>query len=149
MQIKCAPHQWPRGSALKTGRQVVPGSNPDRAYRPSHSEFSVDFSEIRENTGQDLLDIRHSSRRSRFHVRTIALNPITQSNPHQICVLAIQYYGCFLFCYFKSVPLLFYFSGERGEEGKKEVIKRVSRRSINIKDAVLDKFSKYCFALKF
>ena len=36
---------------LKTGRREVPGSNPVRACRPSHSEFSVDFSETGVNTG--------------------------------------------------------------------------------------------------
>ena len=36
---------------LRTGRREVPGSNPGRACRPSHSEFSVVFSETRVNTG--------------------------------------------------------------------------------------------------
>ena len=36
---------------LKTGRRMVIGSNPDRASRPSRSEFSVVFSETRVNTG--------------------------------------------------------------------------------------------------
>ena len=36
---------------LETGRWEVPGSNPGRACRPSRSEFSVVFSETRENTG--------------------------------------------------------------------------------------------------
>ena len=36
---------------LKTGRPVVPGSNPSRACRPSRSEFSVVFSETSVNTG--------------------------------------------------------------------------------------------------
>ena len=37
--------------ALKTGRREMPGSNPDRACRPSCSEFSVVFSETRINAG--------------------------------------------------------------------------------------------------
>ena len=41
----------------------MPGSNPDRACRPSHSEFSVFFSETRVNTGQDPLE-RPPSRRA-------------------------------------------------------------------------------------
>ena len=36
---------------LKTGRREVSASNPGRACRPSHSEFSVVFSESRVNTG--------------------------------------------------------------------------------------------------
>ena len=36
---------------LKTRRGEVPGSNPGRACRPSHMEFSVVFSETRANTG--------------------------------------------------------------------------------------------------
>ena len=45
------PHQWLRGSALKTGRREVPDSIPGRACRSSRSEFSVVFSETRLNTG--------------------------------------------------------------------------------------------------
>ena len=37
-------HQWPRGSALKTGRRQVPSSIPGRACRPNRSEFFVVFS---------------------------------------------------------------------------------------------------------
>ena len=44
-------HQWPSDSALKTYRREVPGSIPNRACRPSRSEFSVFFSETRENAG--------------------------------------------------------------------------------------------------
>ena len=36
---------------LKTDRGEMSGSNPGRACRPSHSEFSVVFSETRVNTG--------------------------------------------------------------------------------------------------
>ena len=36
---------------LETGRQENPGSNPGHTCRPSRSEFSVVFSEIRVNTG--------------------------------------------------------------------------------------------------
>ena len=36
---------------LETGRREVPGSNPGCACRPSHSEFSVVFSETRVNMG--------------------------------------------------------------------------------------------------
>ena len=43
------------GSALKTGTQEVPGSIPNRACRPRHSEFSVVFSESRLNKGYDPL----------------------------------------------------------------------------------------------
>ena len=45
-----APHQWQSGSVLKTGRREVPGSIPGGACRPSHSKFSVVFSETRVNT---------------------------------------------------------------------------------------------------
>ena len=41
---------------LKTGRREVPGSNHGRACRPSRSEFSVFFSEIRVNAGWDPLE---------------------------------------------------------------------------------------------
>ena len=41
---------------LKTGRREVPGYNPGCACRPSRSEFSVVFSEIRVNTGYDPLE---------------------------------------------------------------------------------------------
>ena len=43
------------GSALKTGRREMPGSNPSRAFRSNRSEFSVVFSKTRLNTGQDPL----------------------------------------------------------------------------------------------
>ena len=49
-------HQWPSGSALKTGRREVPGAIPGRACRPSRSDFLWFFSETRVNTGQDLLE---------------------------------------------------------------------------------------------
>ena len=42
------PHQWLRS---KTGRREVTGSFLGRACQPSHSEFSVVFSETRTNTG--------------------------------------------------------------------------------------------------
>ena len=45
------PHQWPSGSALKTGRREVPVSNPGRACRLSPSEYSMVFSETHLNTG--------------------------------------------------------------------------------------------------
>ena len=41
---------------LKTERREVPGSNPCRACRPSRLEFSLVFSEIRVNTGEDPLE---------------------------------------------------------------------------------------------
>ena len=41
---------------LKTGRREVPGSNPGRACRPSHSEFSMIFFETSVNTGYDPLE---------------------------------------------------------------------------------------------
>ena len=41
---------------LKTGRREAPGSNPGRACRTSHSEFSMVFSETRVNTSQDPLE---------------------------------------------------------------------------------------------
>ena len=50
----CSSSRTPTsGTAVtfKTGRREVPGSNPGRACRPSRSEFSVVFSEIRINTG--------------------------------------------------------------------------------------------------
>ena len=47
------PHQWLRS---KTVRLEVPGSFVGRACRPSLSEFSVVFSEIRVNTGWDPLE---------------------------------------------------------------------------------------------
>ena len=45
------PKQWRSGSALKTGRQEVPGSIPSRACRTSRPEFPGVFSETRVNTG--------------------------------------------------------------------------------------------------
>ena len=36
---------------LKSSRREVPGSNPGRAYRPSHLVFSVVFFETRINRG--------------------------------------------------------------------------------------------------
>ena len=45
------PHLLRSGSALKTGRRVLPRSIPDLACRPSCSEFSVVFSKTRLNTG--------------------------------------------------------------------------------------------------
>ena len=50
------PHQWLSGSALKTGRQQVPGSIPGSACRPSSSEFSMILSETPVNTGYDPLE---------------------------------------------------------------------------------------------
>ena len=44
-------HQWPNGSALKTGRREELGKIPGRACRTSRSEFSVVFSETLVNTG--------------------------------------------------------------------------------------------------
>ena len=41
---------------FKTGRQEVPGSIPACACRPCRSEFSVDFSESRVNTGWNPLE---------------------------------------------------------------------------------------------
>ena len=41
---------------LKTGRLEVPGSKPGHACRHSRSEFSMVFSKIRVNTGQDPLE---------------------------------------------------------------------------------------------
>ena len=49
-------HQWPRCSALKSGRREVPGSVLDRACRPCRSEFSMVFSETRVNTSQNPLE---------------------------------------------------------------------------------------------
>ena len=49
------PHQWRNGSALKTSRREVPGSDPGGACRLSRSEFSVAFSETRVKTGKDTL----------------------------------------------------------------------------------------------
>ena len=51
--IFCLLFQGPTSGGvvtLKTGRRQVPGSNPGRACRPSHSEFSLVFSETRLNT---------------------------------------------------------------------------------------------------
>ena len=45
------PHQWPSGSALKSGMWEVPGSTPGCACQPSCSEFSVVFSETGVNMG--------------------------------------------------------------------------------------------------
>ena len=46
--IKCS---GPIGSELKTGRREEPNSIASRACRLNRSEFSVVFSETRENTG--------------------------------------------------------------------------------------------------
>ena len=48
--------QWLCGSALKTGRREVPGSIPNHACQPSHSEFPVVFSKTLLNSGYDHLD---------------------------------------------------------------------------------------------
>ena len=52
---KFTPHQWPSGSAPKTGRREMPGSISGRSCRPSRSEFSLVFSETRVNTDKDPL----------------------------------------------------------------------------------------------
>ena len=44
------PHQWPSGSALKTGGREMPGSISGRTCRPSLSELSSVFSEINVST---------------------------------------------------------------------------------------------------
>ena len=50
--MSSCPFLAPEVAALKkTGRREVPGSFLGRASRPSRSEFSVVFSETRENTG--------------------------------------------------------------------------------------------------
>ena len=56
----------------------MPGSIPGYAYRPRRSEFSVDFSETRVNTGQDPLE--RPTRRARPGPRSgkLALKPTTQ-----------------------------------------------------------------------
>ena len=38
-------HMWWSGFVLKTGRHEVPGLIPSRACPPSHSEFSIIFSQ--------------------------------------------------------------------------------------------------------
>ena len=43
-----------------TGRREVPGSIPGRACRISRLEFSLVFSEIRVNLGQDPLERTHT-----------------------------------------------------------------------------------------
>ena len=40
----------------QTGRQEMTGSDPDRAFRPSRSEFSMIFSEAGINIGYDPLE---------------------------------------------------------------------------------------------
>ena len=49
--LRPRPHQWLSVSALKIGRQEVPGLVLGRACRPNLSEFSVVFSETRVNMG--------------------------------------------------------------------------------------------------
>ena len=54
--ISISPHLWRSGTILKAGRREVPGSNPNRACRPSRSDFSVVFSETRVNMGWDPIE---------------------------------------------------------------------------------------------
>ena len=82
------PHQWRRGSALKAGKRVVTGSIPGHACRPSHSKFSVVFSETRVITGKDPLERppwRTFLYKPWSHKRTICLNPPTLPKPIAIC----------------------------------------------------------------
>ena len=54
------------------------GSIPSLVCRPSFSEFSVVFSEIRKNTDPLERPHRgHSTRKPRSHMRTVGLNPTT------------------------------------------------------------------------
>ena len=77
----------------KTGRREVPGSIPDRACRPSHSEFSVVFSETRVNTGQDPL--KRPPRRA-FHLylqvqrETIGFKPYKNNKDALLSDLVIR-----------------------------------------------------------
>ena len=51
--LNVASHQWPSGSAFKSGE--VPVSIPGRVCRPSRLKFSVVFPETCLNTGYDPL----------------------------------------------------------------------------------------------
>ena len=50
------PHQWRSGIALKADRREGPCSIPGRAFRPSHTEFSVGF--LRNSRKYELRSLR-------------------------------------------------------------------------------------------
>ena len=50
-------HQWPSGSAFKTGKREVPASIPGRACRLGRAKFPVVFFETRANAGKYPLEI--------------------------------------------------------------------------------------------
>ena len=79
-----APHVWPRGCVLKTGRRDLPGSILDRACRLSHLELSMVFSVIRKYTGYDPLE-RPPWRAFLYNARSLVLR-IGLTHEHQISI---------------------------------------------------------------
>ena len=85
ISLQCRPHQWDRGSVVKTGRLEVPGSIPDRTCQFIHLEFSVAF--LGNYRKCRLWSLRpplphemHFLRSERSFVQTIGFDPTIRPN---------------------------------------------------------------------
>ena len=100
---------YSRAVTLKTGRREGARFKYPCACRPSHSEFSVVFSEIRVNTDQDPLE-RHPRRALPLQAQIAqTVNSPLPYNPTQLCCLSLpDNKFSFSFLFFFSLTFFFH-----------------------------------------